>query len=1078
MPSFRMPRIAISILSCLIAGPMVGAGPARSSLPQTKDEARSGAEVQEREQQSTYHSFLSNPGLKARERDRGERRDDAAGRIDWWRQHMGGEFTTEFKQRLISEAEKERAKHPGVFLGDLGAPLLPTAVGGAVWTPIGPTDASKEQNGPTYFKVDSGRARTILPVPGDPNTVYFLTSGGGLWKTTNFLTNPPIWTALTDSLGSTSGGAAAFGGAHPGGTLNASVLYVGLGDPFDGGVGGIMAKSTDGGATFPAPTKIVLPGVSKVYDIKVDFSGSSDMVLVGTNAGLFRSTNGGASYAPTGALTSGDVWSIVKTAAGWLASVEIGGNTIFYLSTDGAATWTASTGVNTPQGIGRTTFGIGAPGDAVVYAFAATTNDGSQKDLYRSPDGGATWVSTQTNSTTIPTNPNGDQPDNDFMAGQAFYNQMILVDPTDATRNTVYLGGELSAAKSTNGGSAWTIITNWLPGGSSGTASLPYVHADFHAAAFLAGTPNRIFFGTDGGLFVSGDGGTTWDDTKNKGLQSHLVYALACGFNGGADRNSVLIGLQDNGARLRKSNTLVYDQTQGGDGFGVGWSQANNAWSLESYVYNAISLCTSNPPDDQSKWNDFVTGLGSTNGNSYYFVTPIISAPASSDAASANPGMNFYTYGNSGSGANSKTIFKSTPTGWTVIGTAGSGGISAGRFVRPESHGIGVSPVDLNHLAAAGNGGVALITTNGGTTWTERAIASLGVPNWPGFNANLAWADNSKIYLCSVATAAGVPRVVKSLNGGANWTDITPGLPDVPVIKLAVDPGDASGDTVYAATWLGIYRTTNGGASWAPCGTGQPQGYVSDIYVAPDSSFLRIAYYGRGIWELNGAAVPTGPTITAQPADQIVTVGQTATFSVAATTSGGALSYQWKKGSATVGGNSASYTTPATVLGDNGATFNVAITDSNGTTLSNQATLTVNNPLPVITVSLSPNPVAIVTGGSQTFTAVVTGSSNPAVTWSLAGGGNLGNVTGSSATVTAPSTPGSLTLTATSVADTSRTAFITFPVRSRDLNGDGSVDVLDLASMAAAFGTHTAAADLNGDGTVDDLDIDIFLTGF
>ena len=28
----------------------------------------------------------------------------------------------------------------------------------------------------------------------------------------------------------------------------------------------------------------------------------------------------------------------------------------------------------------------------------------------------------------------------DLMHGQAWYNQMILVDPRDATRNTVYLG--------------------------------------------------------------------------------------------------------------------------------------------------------------------------------------------------------------------------------------------------------------------------------------------------------------------------------------------------------------------------------------------------------------------------------------------------------------------------------------------------------------------------------------------------------------------------------------------------------------------------------------------------------------
>ena len=67
----------------------------------------------------------------------------------------------------------------------------------------------------------------------------------------------------------------------------------------------------------------------------------------------------------------------------------------------------------------------------------------------------------------------------DIMAGQAFYNQMLLVDPADAARNTVYIGGQLSAAKSTDGGATWRIISNWLA-----QFELPYVHADHHAAAF------------------------------------------------------------------------------------------------------------------------------------------------------------------------------------------------------------------------------------------------------------------------------------------------------------------------------------------------------------------------------------------------------------------------------------------------------------------------------------------------------------------------------------------------------------------------------------------------------------------
>jgi beta-galactosidase len=93
----------------------------------------------------------------------------------------------------------------------------------------------------------------------------------------------------------------------------------------------------------------------------------------------------------------------------------------------------------------------------------------------------------------------------------------------------------------------------------------------------------------------------------------------------------------------------------------------------------------------------------------------------------------------------------------------------------------------------------------------------------------------------------------------------------------------------------------------------------------------------------SGSGSGSLPTITAQPTNQTVTVGQTATFSVAASSSG-TLSYQWSKnGSPIAGATSSSYTTPATTASDNGAQFNVTVTDAAGSVISNSASLTVIN---------------------------------------------------------------------------------------------------------------------------------------
>ena len=91
------------------------------------------------------------------------------------------------------------------------------------------------------------------------------------------------------------------------------------------------------------------------------------------------------------------------------------------------------------------------------------------------------------------------------------------------------------------------------------------------------------------------------------------------------------------------------------------------------------------------------------------------------------------------------------------------------------------------------------------------------------------------------------------------------------------------------------------------------------------------------------------PSITTQPSNQSVTVGSTATFSVVATGTA-PLTYQWQKGTTPItGATAASYTTAATTSSDNGAQFEVAVTNSVGSITSNAATLTVTTVAPSAT---------------------------------------------------------------------------------------------------------------------------------
>src|SRR6185503_9711370 len=157
------------------------------------------------------------------EKESGEaEQDDPTARLEWQRKAWGAVSAT-FRQNAIKEGKKHGNKKNAK---------------GPKWVSIGPAGADYEQNGSFTGHVrDSGRARTILPHPTNPDIVYLLTSGGGLWRTNNWQSPQTNWEVLTDDLPTTGGGSVAFG-------RNPNTLYLGLGDPYDQIlVGGSMVKS-------------------------------------------------------------------------------------------------------------------------------------------------------------------------------------------------------------------------------------------------------------------------------------------------------------------------------------------------------------------------------------------------------------------------------------------------------------------------------------------------------------------------------------------------------------------------------------------------------------------------------------------------------------------------------------------------------------------------------------------------------------------------------------------------------------------------------------------------------------------
>src|ERR1700722_6842821 len=125
----------------------------------------------------------------------------------------------------------------------------------------------------------------------------------------------------------------------------------------------------------------------------------------------------------------------------------------------------------------------------------------------------------------------------------------------------------------------------------------------------------------------------------------------------------------------------------------------------------------------------------------------------------------------------------------------------------------------------------------------------------------------------------------------------------------------------------------------------------------------------------------TAPAFATQPASQSVTVGQTAEFSVTVTGTD-PFTYQWQKNNANISGaTSASYTTPATVSGDNGATFLVVVTNSEGNATSSPATLTVTAAPVAPSITTQPANQAVTVGQTASFSVVATGTTPLTYQW-------------------------------------------------------------------------------------------------
>jgi len=282
---------------------------------------------------------------------------------------------------------------------------------------------------------------------------------------------------------------------------------------------------------------------------------------------------------------------------------------------------------------------------------------------------------------------------------------------------------------------------------------------------------------------------------------------------------------------------------------------------------------------------------------------------------------------------------------------------------------------------------------------------------------------------CAGVTGAITPRG----NGASVAPSITsqPASADVAMGQTATFTVAVTGTTPLSYQW----RKNGSAISGATSST-----YTTPPTTASDNRamFAVVISNNEGSTTSNAATLNVAPTgavaIVVSPTSSTVTAGATQQFTATVTgNSNRAVTWSLKGsgcsgaacGTISAGGL---YTAPSSVPSP--ATLQVTVTSVADPTKSASAGVSVVVATAIL-MSISPTGASVPTGGTDSFTAAVTGTSNTTVAWSLTGAGCSGSACGTLATsslravytapVIAPSPP-SVSIVATSMADPSKTA--------------------------------------------------------
>ncbi|MCK6611603.1 MAG: T9SS type A sorting domain-containing protein [Bacteroidia bacterium] len=427
---------------------------------------------------------------------------------------------------------------------------------------------------------------------------------------------------------------------------------------------------------------------------------------------------------------------------------------------------------------------------------------------------------------------------------------------SDIDKNIAFIG-ENVLYKSTNfqSGADFTIITKYHPDFSP-SSPLSQTHADIRSIVEFHGNgvegEHKFFIGHDGGISKSNlRNGIGWPDdlivSNWININGNLELSQAFGFDIFPQTGDPIIGLQDNGnQRLNGTNWLTKAI---GDGASVKVSRSN-----PNYVYGQVN-------EKFIKFGTCINDLIPTSSCFSSLILPI--------KQFQNMPMELDPVDDKNLWAAQTKLYKYNHTGQTIGFPSNSFYLSGDDNIRnddirafdisksnPNIIFVGINEPAWSHLPYTKR---IYKSTNGGSSFAD-ITSNVVINNEEVFrkgsttsiiinpaNPNIVYASINQYLPDDSNPNQGKFRVIKSLDGGNTWADMSTGLSQFPVTCLVFQEG--TDEVLFAGTDLGIYRWNKQQQKWECYSNGLPKVIITNLEIDYCRNKLLCSTWGRGIWK-------------------------------------------------------------------------------------------------------------------------------------------------------------------------------------------------------------------------------------